>query len=45
MVLWTKLWYDDKTMELLFTKEKNMGDYQRLGNFRFIMEKPIYQNN
>ena len=34
MVLWTKLWYyRKKTIELLFTKEKNMVNYQKIRNF------------
>ena len=45
MVLWTKLWYYGqnygtipRTMELRFTKEKNMLDYQQQ-EILFLMEK------
>ena len=54
MVLWTKLQYYGhnygtipRTMEPQFTKEKNMVDYQKLGNFDLQWKTTIviYKNN
>ena len=46
MVLWKKLWYYGQnygtilsTMELRFTKKKNMVDYQKLRDFDLLWKK------
>ena len=47
MILWQKYGTIPGTIELRFTKGKNMVDYQKTKKLWFIMEKTmvIYQNN